>query len=118
LNKKNNMYDKNNVFAKIINKEIPAKIIYEDDKIISFHDINKKAVVHAIIIPKSFFISYQDFITNSDNEQISYFFKKIDEIAKILNIQDSYRLITNHGNAMGQVVFHFHVHLMGGGLIS
>ena len=111
------MYDKNNIFAKIINKQIPAKIIYEDDKILSFHDINKKAAVHAIVIPKSEFISYQDFIDNSNSEQISYFFKKINEIAKILNIGDSYRLLTNHGNAMGQVVFHFHVHLMGGGLI-
>ena len=112
------MYDKNNVFAKIINKEIPAKIIYEDEQILSFDDINKKAVVHAIVIPKAQFISYQDFIANSNSEQISYFFKKIDEIAKILNINDSYRLLTNHGNAMGQDVFHFHVHLMGGGLIS
>ena len=112
------MYDKNNVFAKIINKEIPAKIIYEDDQIMSFYDINKKAVVHAIVIPKSYFISYQDFIVSSNSEQISYFFKKIDEIAKMLNIGDSYRLLTNHGNAMGQVVFHFHIHLMGGGLIS
>jgi histidine triad (HIT) family protein len=112
------MYDKNNIFAKIINKEISAKIIYEDDKIISFDDINKKALVHVIIVPKSYFISYQDFIVNSNSEEISYFFKTIDKIANILNIQDSYRLITNHGNTMGQVVFHFHIHLMGGGLIS
>ena len=109
------MYDKNNIFDKIIKKEVPANIVYEDDKIICFHDINKKAKVHVLIVPKADFISYQDFITKSGTEDIAYLFKKIDEIAISLDIGDSYRITTNHGAKMGQVVFHFHIHLMGGG---
>ncbi len=111
------MYDKNNIFAKIIRKEIVADIVYEDDILLAFHDIDKKAKIHVLIIPKKQFISYQDFIKNASNEEVVYFFKKIDYIANILSIQESYRLVTNHGAEMKQVVFHFHVHLLGGGLL-
>lgn len=107
-------YDENNVFCKIINKQLPSDIIYEDDKIIAFNDISPKAPVHVLIIPKNKFISFDDFVEKSSNDDVAYFFKKIQELAKKLGLSDtSYRIVGNCGEEAGQIVPHFHIHLMG-----
>ena len=70
------MYDENNIFAKILRKEIPCKPIYEDDKVFFFNDINPQAKIHILAIPKMSVTDYNDFISKADNEMIKYFFDK------------------------------------------
>ena len=107
-------YDKNNVFYKILNKEIPADIIYEDDKILAFNDVNPRAPVHILIIPKEEYISFDDFVERSSEEDVAYFFKKAQEIAKSQGLSEkSYRIVANCGKGAGQEVMHFHLHIMG-----
>ena len=95
-------YEENNIFQKIINRELPAKIHYEDEKVICFYDIN----------PKEGFVSFNDFVKNSDDGDIAYFFKTAQKIAENLDVK-SYRIVANCGEEAGQVVFHFHLHIMG-----
>ena len=104
------MYDENNVFAKIIRGEIPAKKVYEDEKILCFYDVRPMSKIHVLIIPKGKYVDFSDFAKNANTEDFMYFFKKIDEIAENLSLK-SYKLITNKGEPF-QEVFHFHVHLM------
>ncbi len=109
------MYDKNNVFAKIITKSIPAKIIYEDNDFIAFDDINPVAPIHVIVIPKKEYIDYNDFIGKASADEIKNYFTKLAEIASMIGLdQDGYRLITNKGSKSGQSIFHFHFHIIGG----
>lgn len=105
-------YDNFNVFAKIIRKEMPARVVYEDDDHLCFHSIVPLAELHVLLITKAPFVSYRDFIEQSSSEVIASFFRVAHEVACILHIEDSYKLITNHGSAMGQEVFHFHLHIM------
>lgn len=107
-------YDKNNVFCKILKKELPAKIIYEDNIVLAFNDISPKAPIHILVIPKGEFISFDDFVEKSTPNDVSYFFKKVQEIAKNQGLSDtSYRIVANCGEEAGQIVPHFHVHIMG-----
>ena len=107
-------YDENNVFSKILKKELPAEVIYEDDKVLAFKDINPKAPVHILVIPKKNFISFDDFVERSDPDDVSYFFKKVQEIAKNKGLSEaSYRIVANCGEEAGQIVPHFHIHIMG-----
>ena len=113
------MYDNNNIFAKIINKEIPCESIYEDDKVLFFYDINPKATIHILGLPKTEVISFSDFITISNEGDIKYFFQKIFEIVKKFELHKTgYRLITNDGKDANQEVPHFHVHILGGNNLS
>lgn len=108
-------YDKNNIFAKIIRGEIPCKKILENEHALAFHDIYPKTKVHALVIPKGEYCSFEDFMTKAKNETIYQFFKAVQETAEILQIQDSgYRIISNHGPDSRQEVPHFHVHIHGG----
>ena len=80
-----------------------------------FKDTNPIANVHVLIIPKEKYISFDDFVSNADKNNIVSFFKKVKTIAKQLNINDDgYRIITNHGSNANQEVPHFHIHLVGG----
>ena len=107
------MYNSENIFAKILRKEIPCKTIYEDDTILAFHDINPRAKIHALVIPKIEAVSLSDFIANNGNETIAEFFKKVNYVAyNVLNLQD-FRLQINNGANAGQEVFHFHIHILG-----
>ena len=108
-------YDKNNIFAKIIRGEIPSKKIYEDEKVLAFHDLHKAAPTHVLIIPKGEFIDFPDFTSKASPEEISYFFKKVTEIAQLLEADKSgFRLISNIGSNASQTVPHFHVHILAG----
>ncbi len=102
------------IFCKIINKEIPAKIIYEDEYIVAFEDINPQAPVHVLIIPKDHFYSLND-IPSDKQELLGHIVLKARKLAEKKGIKDKgYRLVLNTGKNSGQEVFHIHFHLLGG----
>lgn len=108
-------YNKNNIFAKIIRGEIPSSKIYEDESVLAFHDISKSAPVHVLVIPKSEYKNFADFSINAHASEVSYFFKKVAEIAKSLDAENKgFRIITNSGSDAAQSVDHFHVHILCG----
>lgn len=108
-------YDPNNVFAKIIRGEIPAKKIYEDENILAFHDISKAAPTHVLVIPKAPHKNFIDFTTNETSQKVADFFRKVSEIATMLGAdQSGFRLISNIGLDAHQTVPHFHVHILAG----
>ncbi len=108
-------YDSNNVFAKIIAGDIPAKKVYEDEAIVAIEDIAPAAPIHILVLPKKAYIDYTDFITQATAEEIKYYFTKVAVIAEELGLsKDGYRLITNKGTLSGQTVFHFHTHIIAG----
>lgn len=106
-------YDKNNIFAKIIRGEIPSNKIYEDKIVLAFFDAFPVAPTHILVIPKGEYIDYVDFIDKASGEEVSYYFTKVQEIAKSLNLE-SFRICTNIGDESGQSVFHFHTHILSG----
>ena len=109
------MYDANNIFAKILSKEIPCEVVYEDDHVLFFHDINPQAKVHILGIPKKNVVDFRDFILRSDQSTIKYFFTKITDVIKDLGLdQTGYRLVTNNGRDANQEVPHFHIHILAG----
>ena len=111
-------YDDNNIFAKILRGEIPCKKIYEDDFVLSFHDINPQKKVHALVIPKGKYINFDDFSLNATPDEMVGLLKGINIVAKILGISvergKGYRALTNIGDHGGQEVPHLHFHLFGG----
>ena len=109
------MYDENNIFAKILRKEIPCDKVYEDNVSLFFKDINPLTEVHVLGIPKISCVDYSDFIINSEPDIQTQFFKNINIVIKKLNLESSgYRLVSNSGIDGGQEVPHFHVHILGG----
>lgn len=107
------MYDKNNVFAKIIRGEVPSDKIYEDEILIAFKNIDPKAPFHILVIPKNYYIDIADFAINASDDEIVHYFKMINRIAKENDV-DNYRLVSNKGKDAGQSVFHFHTHIISG----
>lgn len=109
------MFDHNNVFMRIIRKELPSTVVYEDDFIISINDIHPLADVHVLAIVKGCYVDYSDFVMNSEfHEQLGYF-AGIQRTIEILGIAESgFRLITNSGSDACQEVPHFHTHILGG----
>tara|TARA_Y100000590_G_scaffold37334_2_gene40269 strand:+ start:63 stop:413 length:351 start_codon:yes stop_codon:yes gene_type:complete len=109
------MYDDNNIFAKIIRKEIPCDSIFEDENVLFFKDINPQAKIHILGIPKANVRNLREFIAIEDKEIFYYFFNKVNEVIKNLELHKTgYRLITNDGTDANQEVPHFHVHILGG----
>ena len=111
-------YDKNNIFAKILRKEIPCKKIFENEHVLSFHDINPQKKVHALVIPKGDYINLDDFNNRASDQEIVALSKAITEVSKILGISvdtgKGYRALTNLDEHGGQEVPHLHFHLFGG----
>ena len=104
----------NTIFDKIINKEIPADIVYETDNILEFKDINPVAPVHILIIPKNNIPTVND-ISNKDSKVLVELLLSANKIAKAMKIaKDGYRLIINCNENGGQTVYHLHLHLIGG----
>lgn len=99
------------IFQKIINKEIPADVIYEDDKVIAFNDINPKRPGHFLVVPKKLSINFYDI----DDETLQYLIVKARELAikvtKEIGV-DGFNVIVNNGEKVGQEVFHTHVHII------
>lgn len=104
----------NCIFCKIVNKEIPSDIIYEDDKIMAFKDVNPQSPAHVLVIPKEHIESSND-IDNENSQLIGHIFVTISKLAKELGIsQDGYRIVNNCGEDGGQTVSHIHFHILGG----
>ncbi len=102
------------LFCKIIKKEIPSKIVYEDEQVIAFEDINPVAPVHILVIPKEHIANVNE-ITEENSKVIAKIFTVISKLAKENNIaEDGYRVITNTLEFGGQVINHLHFHLIGG----
>ena len=112
------IYDDNNIFAKILRKEIPCKKIYEDEFVLSFYDINPQKKIHALVIPKGKYIDFDDFTTKASASEIVGLLKGINTVAKKLGISvdkgKGYRALTNINEHGGQEVPHLHFHLFGG----
>ena len=111
-------YDRNNIFAKILRKEIPCKKIFENNHVLSFHDINPQKKIHALVIPKGQYIDLDDFNNRASDQEIVALSKAITEVSKILGISidmgKGYRALTNLSEHGGQEVPHLHFHLFGG----
>lgn len=108
-------YDDNNIFAKILRKEIPAKILYEDEYALAFPDINPQAPVHVLVIPKGRYVSSADFGATASPEEITGFYRALSHVGKLMNVEESgYRIVCNVGPDSQQQVPHFHAHLLGG----
>lgn len=108
-------YDKNNIFARILRKELPAKIIYENEYALAFHDINPKAPIHVLVIPKGDYISFFDFSEKAPPDFVYGFSRAIHKVIQILNLEkDGFRLLSNDGINGKQEVPHYHVHIFGG----
>ena len=111
-------YDKDNIFAKILRKEIPCKKIFENDHVLSFHDINPQKKIHALVIPKGEYIDLDDFNNRASDQEIVALSKAITEVSKMLGISTDtgkgYRALTNLSEHGGQEVPHLHFHLFGG----
>ena len=106
------------IFCKIINKEIPADLVYEDDHCIIINDIAPKAPVHLLIIPKKHIATTND-LTTEDQSLIGHLMLAATRAAKKLNIDESgYRMIYNCNRDGGQEVYHIHCHLLGGKQLS
>jgi histidine triad (HIT) family protein len=102
-----------NLFLKIIEKKIPAKIAYEDDRALAFHDINPQAPVHVLIVPKKVIATHAD-LTAADAELIGHLHLVAVKLAEQLGLGDGYRLVINCKEQAGQTVPHLHMHLLGG----
>ena len=101
------------IFQKIIDKELPADIVYEDNSCLAFKDINPVAPVHILIIPKKKIEKISD-SNQEDKELLGHLILVAGDIAKDLGIEDAFRLVVNNGAGAQQTVFHLHIHLIAG----
>ena len=102
------------LFEKVIAREIPAKIVYEDDLVIAFHDLRPQAPVHVLIVPKKP-IPRMSEAEAGDQAVLGHLMLKAAEVAAKLGLRDSgYRLIINNGRDGGETVPHLHCHILGG----
>jgi len=105
----------NTIFSKIINKEIPADIVYESDTVLAFKDIRPQAPVHVLIIPKIEISKVSDIKGKEHAQLLGEMFDAANKIAKDLGIsEEGFRLVFNCGASGGQDVYHLHMHLLGG----
>lgn len=104
----------NCVFCKIINKKIPSEIVYEDEKVIAFKDINPAAPIHILVIPKKHIETLLD-VSEEDSELIAYIYQIINKIANESGFaENGFRVIANCGKDSGQEVWHIHFHVLAG----
>ena len=102
------------LFCKIDKGEIPAKVVYRDDKVMAFEDINPQAPHHVLIIPHKHISTLND-LKDEDTELVGYMVQVAAKLAKELKIsEDGYRINLNCNKGAGQTVFHIHLHLLGG----
>ncbi len=101
------------LFTKIIQREIDANIVYEDDRVIAFHDIAPQAPVHLLIVPKKQ-IPMLDDLTEADEGLMGHLVVVASKVARDLHLDHGYRLVLNCNHQGGQTVFHIHLHLLGG----
>ena len=111
-------YNEQNIFAKILRGEIPCNKVYEDEFVLSFHDINPQKKIHVLVIPKGKYIDLDDFSVNASQDEMVGLLKGINIVAKKLGISselgNGYRALANISDHGGQEVPHLHFHLFGG----
>ena len=105
------------VFKKIIDREIPADIVFEDDRCLAFRDIAPQAPTHIVVIPKKEIPSV-DALTDADAALVGHIWAIIRDLARELPLRDGYRVVVNCGRNAGQEVDHLHYHLLGGRTLS
>ncbi|MBD2364457.1 histidine triad nucleotide-binding protein [Anabaena sp. UHCC 0399] len=101
------------IFSKIIRREIPANIIYEDDLALAFKDVNPQAPVHILLIPKKPIPKLAD-ATPEDHALLGHLLLTAKRVAEEAGLTDGYRVVINTGNDGGQTVYHLHLHILGG----
>lgn len=104
------------VFCKIIAGEIPSKKLYEDDKVLAFYDIEPKAPIHFLVIPKEH-ISGAAAVTPENSALVAHIFEVIAQVTKEQKIEQ-FRVVTNNGEEAGQTVHHLHFHVLAGGKLG
>ena len=108
-------YDDQNIFAKILRREIPCKRVYEDEFALAFHDINPQAPTPILVIPKGAYVSWDDFSAKAGDTEIAGFIRAVGVIARETGLVESgYRLLANAGIDSHQEVPHLHVHIFAG----
>ena len=108
-------YNENNIFAKILRGEIPARTVFENDHALAFHDINPQAPVHVLVIPKGPYVSLADFATSAPDTLVTGFWRAVGEVARQLGLEEGgYRILANAGQDSHQEVPHLHVHIFAG----
>lgn len=105
------------LFQKIVDREIPAQIVYEDNQALAFRDIIPQAPVHILIIPKKLIVQIEQ-MTSEDEALLGHLLYVATQVAKKEGLNDGYRLVVNNGVQGGQTVFHLHIHLLGGRALS
>ena len=100
------------LFTKIINREIPAKIIYEDDQVLAFHDIAPQAPIHFLVFHNKPILSLYD-LTEEDKPLMGHVLFTAQRLAKELGCEDGFRVVMNCNEQGGQTVYHIHMHVLG-----
>jgi histidine triad (HIT) family protein len=106
-----------NIFLKIINKEIPARIIHEDEHCLAFHDINPQAPTHILLVPRKVIPTHED-LTSEDTQLLGHLHLVAAQLARQLGLDEGYRLVLNCKERAGQTVPHLHFHLLGGRILT
>ena len=102
-----------NIFKKIVDRHIPAKIVYEDEHCLAFHDTNPQAPVHVLLIPRKVIATHAD-VRDEDRELLGQLHLAAAKVAEQLGLHKGYRLVLNCKEEAGQTVPHLHLHLLGG----
>ena len=109
------VYDSDNIFAKILRGEIPCDKVYEDEHALAFRDINPQAPVHVLVIPKGEYVSWDDFSAKASDGEIAGYVRAVGNVARELGVVDAgYRALANIGVDGGQEVAHLHIHIFAG----
>lgn len=101
------------IFSKIIRREIPANIVYEDDLALAFTDVNPQAPVHILVIPKKPLAKLSD-AESQDHALLGHLLLTAKRVADEAGLENGYRIVINNGNDGGQTVYHLHLHILGG----
>lgn len=101
------------IFARIIDREIPAKIVHEDDLCLAFHDVSPRAPMHILVIPKKPIVNVGH-ADAGDQALLGHLMLVAARVAKEAGYGDAFRLVVNNGEGAGQTVFHLHIHVLGG----
>jgi histidine triad (HIT) family protein len=100
------------IFCKIVNKEVPSKIVYEDDQVLAFQDIHPAAPAHILLVPKIHLETVVDI--PAGDPLISILTERAVKVAGQLGLREGFRIVINNGDNGGQTVYHLHMHLLGG----
>jgi histidine triad (HIT) family protein len=107
-------HDPNCIFCKIIEKKIPSKIVYEDDSVTAFEDVNPQAPVHTLVVPNKHIPDIHS-MSEADRELVGHLFFTARKIAEDKGLDEKgYRMVINNGRGAGQTVFHLHLHILSG----